>query len=46
MRKACTGLIASIAGVLLLSGLANAQTEAERSPWKYYPDEVRANEKP
>ena len=49
MRKACTGIIAGVAGVLLLSALAAAQNaagqnnNAPRSPWKYYPEDVRAN---
>ena len=48
MRKACTGIIAGVAGVLLLSALAAAQNAAgqntaPRSPWKYYPEDVRAN---
>jgi len=43
MRKTCTGIIA---GVLLLPALAAAQGDAQRSPWKYYPDEARANEGP
>ena len=48
MRKVCTGIIAGVAGVLLLSALAAAQNAAgqntaPRSPWKYYPEDVRAN---
>ena len=43
MRKACTGMIAGVAGVLLLSALAAAQNNAPRSPWKYYPEDARAN---
>ena len=48
MRKACTAIIAGIAGVLLLSTLAAAQNAAgqknePRSPWKYYPEDARAN---
>ena len=46
MRKACTGVIAGVAGLLLLPALAGAQSDAPRSPWKYYPDEARANEGP
>lgn len=46
MRKTCTGLIASVVGMLLLPALAAAQDHASMSPWKYYPDEVRANEGP
>src|SRR5512132_2555154 len=40
MRKPCTGTIAGLAGVLVLSALAAAQgnqNNAPRSPWKYYP---------
>ena len=43
MRKACTGIIAGAAGVVLLSALAAAQSDAPRSPWKYYPEDARAN---
>ena len=43
MRKTCTGIIAGVAGVLLLSALAAAQSNAPRSPWKYYPEDARAN---
>jgi len=43
MRKACTGIIAGVAGAVLLSALAAAQTNAPRSPWKYYPEDARAN---
>lgn len=47
MRKACTGIIAGVAGAVLLSALASAQTaqtnNAPRSPWKYYPEDARAN---
>ena len=43
MRKACTGIIAGVAGVLLLSALVAAQSNAPRSPWKYYPEDARAN---
>jgi hypothetical protein len=46
MRKACTGIIAGVAGVLLLSALAAAQSNAPRSPWKYYPEDARANTGP
>ncbi len=46
MRTTCTGIITGLAGLLLLPALAAAQSEAERSPWKYYPEEVRANEGP
>jgi hypothetical protein len=44
MLRAFTGIIAGVA--LLLSALAAAQSDAPRSPWKYYPDEVRANKGP
>jgi hypothetical protein len=41
MRHSHTGAIASLAGVLVLTALAaaqnNAQNNAPRSPWKYYP---------
>ena len=37
------GLIAGAAGVLLVGAVAAAQSDAPRSPWKYYPEEVRAN---
>jgi hypothetical protein len=43
MGKASTGLLAGVAGVLLLSALATAQNQAPRSPWKYYPEDARAN---
>ena len=43
MRKACTGIIAGVAGALFLSALAAAQSDAPRSPWKYYPEDARAN---
>ena len=47
MRKTCTGIIAGVAGVVFLSALAaaqnNAQDNAARSPWKYYPEDARAN---
>jgi len=46
MRRTCTGLITAIAGVLLLPALAVAQSDAQRSPWKYYPEEARTNEGP
>ena len=46
MRKTCTGVVAGVAGVLLLSALAAAQGDAPRSPWKYYPADVRANAGP
>ena len=40
MRNSHTGAIASVAGVLVLTALAaaqNNQSNAARSPWKYYP---------
>ena len=44
MRKTWTGVIASVAGVVFLSALTAAQqSDAPRSPWKYYPEDVRAN---
>jgi hypothetical protein len=47
MRKACTAIIAGVAGVLLLTTLVAAQNaagqNAPRSPWKYYPEDARAN---
>jgi hypothetical protein len=47
MRKACTGILAGVAGVVLLSALAAAQqSDAPRSVWKYYPEDVRANKGP
>src|SRR5687767_4164154 len=47
MRKTCTGVLAGLAGALLLSGLVAAQQSNEpRSPWKYYPEDARANKGP
>jgi hypothetical protein len=49
MRKTSTGIVAGVAGVVLLSALAAAQgnqNNAPRSPWKYYPEDARANEGP
>jgi hypothetical protein len=43
MRLPRPRAIACVAGVVFLSALAAAQSSAPRSPWKYYPDEVRAN---
>ena len=43
MRKNSAGIIAGVAGVVMLSALAGAQNNAPRSPWKYYPEDVRAN---
>jgi hypothetical protein len=40
------GVIAGAAGVVLLSALVAAQSDAPRSPWKYYPEDARANEGP
>lgn len=46
MRRTCTGIVAGIAGTLLLPMFAAAQSDAPLSPWKYYPEEARANEGP
>ena len=49
MRYTSTGIVAGVAGVVLLSALTAAQTNqnnAPRSPWKYYPEDARANEGP
>ena len=46
MRKTCTGVVAGVASVLLLSASAAAQGDVPRSPWKYYPADVRANAGP
>ena len=43
MQRPYTGVIAGVAGVLFLSVLVAAQNDAPRSPWKYYPEDVRAN---
>jgi hypothetical protein len=45
MRHPNTGVIAGavVAALVLLSALAAAQSNAARSPWKYYPEDVRAN---
>jgi hypothetical protein len=43
MRKTSTGVLAGVTGVLMLSALAAAQSDAPRSPWKYYPEDARAN---
>ena len=43
MRHTRTRLLAAVAGALLLSALAAAQGDAPRSPWKYYPEDARAN---
>ena len=42
MRRTCTGVFAGVAGAVFLSALAAAQGDAPRSPWKYYPEDVRA----
>ena len=46
MRKTCTGVLAGLAGVVVLSALVAAQSDAPRSPWKYYPEDARANKGP
>jgi hypothetical protein len=47
MRHPYTDVIAGVAGVVFLSALAAAQqSNAARSPWKYYPEDVRANAGP
>jgi hypothetical protein len=46
MRKTCTGVVAGVASVLLLSASAAAQGDAPRSPWKYYPADMRADAGP
>ena len=47
MRKTCTGIIVGVVSVVFLSALAadqsSAQSNAARSPWKYYPEDARAN---
>jgi hypothetical protein len=43
MRKTCAGIIVGVAAVVLLSALAAAQSNEARSPWKYYPEDARAN---
>jgi hypothetical protein len=47
MRKTCTGIIVGVVVALFLSALAAAQGNAQgneaRSPWKYYPEDARAN---
>ena len=43
MRPPRPRVLACVAGVVFLSALAVAQSNAPRSPWKYYPDDVRAN---
>jgi len=46
MRKTCTSIVTGLVGALLLPALAAAQGDAPLSPWKYYPEEARANEGP
>jgi hypothetical protein len=53
MRKRSTGVIAGVAGVVLLTAFAAAQTQtaqtqsnAPRSVWKYYPEDARNNTGP
>ena len=46
MRRTCTGIIAGVAGALLLSAVAAGQSAEPRSPWKYYPEDARANKGP
>ena len=46
MRQTCTGIIVGVAGAVFLSALAAAQGDAARSPWKYYPEDARANAGP
>ncbi|NOT25093.1 MAG: hypothetical protein HOP16_03220 [Acidobacteria bacterium] len=49
MRKVSTGIIAGVVGALCISALVSAQApqnNAPRSPWKYYPEDARANEGP
>jgi hypothetical protein len=43
MRKTCTRIIVGVAGTVFLSALAFAQSDVPRSPWKYYPEDARAN---
>ena len=43
MGKTSTGLLAAVVGALWLTALVTAQNEATRSPWKYYPEDARAN---
>ena len=43
MRNRCTAIIVSVAGAVLVSALAAAQGNEVRSPWKYYPEDARAN---
>jgi hypothetical protein len=43
MTKTWTRALAGAACVVFLSALAVAQNNTPQSPWKYYPDDVRAN---
>jgi len=43
MRQASTGIIAGAAGVMWLAAVAAGQSDPPRSPWKYYPEDARAN---
>ena len=46
MRKAWMGIIAVVTGAIFLSALVAAQSTQSnepRSPWKYYPEDARAN---
>jgi hypothetical protein len=43
MRKTCASIIVAVASALFLSSLPAAQDNAPRSPWKYYPEDARAN---
>jgi hypothetical protein len=43
MHRTWTGVIASVAGAVLLSALTAAQGTEPRSPWKYYPEDARKN---
>src|SRR5262245_62327515 len=43
MRRTYTGIIAGVAGAVFLSAMTAAQDNAARSPWKYYPEDARAN---
>ena len=46
MRRTGAVAISGMVAMLLVSGLAGAQGDAPLSPWKYYPEEARANEGP
>jgi hypothetical protein len=47
MRRTCTGIIVAVVVAVFLSALAAAQGNPQgneaRSPWKYYPEDARAN---